>query len=245
MQAQTQGCARLPAQRTAPAARRRPRAPPQRPIMRQYELVERVKGYDPGADEELLNRAYVFAMKAHGAQLRASGDPYFSHPVEVAGILAALEAGQRLDRDRPAARHGRGYRRHDRRAGAAVRRRGRPPGRRRHQAQQARAAVLAHRAGRELPQAAARDVGGHPGAAGQARRPAAQHAHPAFHRARPTSGGGSPRETIEIYAPLAERIGMQALKDELEDLAFAALWPDARAVGARPAAASCASTTAT
>ena len=58
--------------------------------MRQYELVERVKAYDPDADEDLLNRAYVFAMKAHGAQLRASGDPYFHHPVEVAGILTGL-----------------------------------------------------------------------------------------------------------------------------------------------------------
>src|ERR687897_207153 len=64
-------------------------APPRPPGVRQYELVERVKAYDPGADEELLNRAYVFAMKAHGAQVRASGDPYFSHPVEVAGILSA------------------------------------------------------------------------------------------------------------------------------------------------------------
>ena len=157
-------------------------APARRPVMRQYELVERVKAYDPDADEDLLNRAYVFAMKAHGAQLRASGDPYFSHPVEVAGHPRRLEARQRLDRDRPAARHGRGHRRHDRRDRAPVRRRGRPPGRRRHQAQQARAAVGAHRAGRELPQAAARDVRGHPGAAGQARRPAAQHAHPALHQ---------------------------------------------------------------
>ncbi|MCG8589078.1 MAG: bifunctional (p)ppGpp synthetase/guanosine-3',5'-bis(diphosphate) 3'-pyrophosphohydrolase [Proteobacteria bacterium] len=56
-------------------------------MIRQYELVERVSSYDPATDEELLNRAYVFSMKAHGAQLRASGDPYFSHPIEVAGIL--------------------------------------------------------------------------------------------------------------------------------------------------------------
>ena len=60
-------------------------------IMRQFELVERVKSYDPSADEEMLNRAYVFAMKKHGAQTRASGDPYFSHPVEVAGILTNLK----------------------------------------------------------------------------------------------------------------------------------------------------------
>ena len=60
-------------------------------MLRQYELVERVKAYDPQADEDLLNRAYVFSMKAHGSQLRASGDPYFSHPIEVAGILTELK----------------------------------------------------------------------------------------------------------------------------------------------------------
>jgi GTP diphosphokinase / guanosine-3',5'-bis(diphosphate) 3'-diphosphatase len=59
-------------------------------MIRQYELVERVKAYDPLADEALLNRAYVFGTKAHGAQIRANGDPYFSHPVEVAGILTEL-----------------------------------------------------------------------------------------------------------------------------------------------------------
>src|SRR5690242_16365257 len=60
-------------------------------MMRQFELVERVKGYDPAADEDAINRAYVFSMKAHGSQLRASGDPYFSHPIEVAGILAEMK----------------------------------------------------------------------------------------------------------------------------------------------------------
>src|SRR3954466_8025746 len=56
-------------------------------MMRQFELVERVKSYDPNADEDALNRAYVYATKMHGMQKRASGDPYFSHPIEVAGIL--------------------------------------------------------------------------------------------------------------------------------------------------------------
>jgi GTP pyrophosphokinase len=59
-------------------------------MLRQYELVERVKAYDPDADEALINRAYVFSVARHGGQKRASGDPYFSHPIEVAGILTEL-----------------------------------------------------------------------------------------------------------------------------------------------------------
>ncbi len=59
-------------------------------MTRQYELVERVKSYEPDADEALLNRAYVYAMKAHGNQKRASGAPFFSHPLEVAAILAEM-----------------------------------------------------------------------------------------------------------------------------------------------------------
>jgi len=59
-------------------------------VLRQYELVDRVLDYDPDADEALLNRAYVFSVNAHGTQKRASGDPYFSHPIEVAGILTEL-----------------------------------------------------------------------------------------------------------------------------------------------------------
>jgi len=60
-------------------------------MMRQYELVERVKSYNPHTDEALLNRAYVYAMRAHGNQKRASGAPYISHPLEVAAILTELK----------------------------------------------------------------------------------------------------------------------------------------------------------
>ena len=60
-------------------------------MLRQFELLDKVKSYEPNIDEEALNKAYVFSMKAHGSQKRASGDPYFSHPLEVAGILADLK----------------------------------------------------------------------------------------------------------------------------------------------------------
>ncbi len=63
-------------------------------MLRQYELVERVKAYDPDADEAALNRAYVYTVQKHGSQKRASGDPYFSHPVEVAGLMTELKLDQ-------------------------------------------------------------------------------------------------------------------------------------------------------
>ncbi|GGZ06144.1 RelA/SpoT family protein [Novosphingobium colocasiae] len=63
-------------------------------MLRQYELVERVLEYAPQADEALLNRAYVYTVQKHGSQKRASGDPYFSHPVEVAGLMTELKLDQ-------------------------------------------------------------------------------------------------------------------------------------------------------
>lgn len=85
MQAATDSVAVAP---TAPVARP---AKPRARMMRQYDLVERVRSYNPNTNEDLLNRAYVYAMKAHGSQTRASGDPYFSHPLEVAAILTDLK----------------------------------------------------------------------------------------------------------------------------------------------------------
>src|SRR5580704_13409326 len=76
--------AEKPAAKPAPLSGRRR-------LMRQTDLVERVLAYDPDADEALLNKAYVYAMTAHGKQFRASGDPYFAHPLEVAAILTELK----------------------------------------------------------------------------------------------------------------------------------------------------------
>ena len=85
MQAATESAA------VAPSAPVRQAKVPRSRMMRQYDLVERVRSYNPDTNEDLLNRAYVYAMRAHGSQTRASGDPFFSHPLEVAAILTDLK----------------------------------------------------------------------------------------------------------------------------------------------------------
>ncbi|MBI2841949.1 MAG: bifunctional (p)ppGpp synthetase/guanosine-3',5'-bis(diphosphate) 3'-pyrophosphohydrolase [Armatimonadetes bacterium] len=55
------------------------------------EIIEQVRSYNPKADFEVINRAYEFAEKAHEGQTRLSGDPYITHPLEAARILADLE----------------------------------------------------------------------------------------------------------------------------------------------------------
>jgi GTP pyrophosphokinase len=198
-----------------------------RPLTRQYELVERVKSYDPSADEELLNRAYVFAMQAHGAQLRASGDPYFSHPVEVAGILA----GWKLDSASIATGllhdtvedTGATIAELQRLFGAEVARlvdgvtklnKLELQSSRTEQAENFRKLLLAMSEDIRVLLVKLADR---------------QHNMRTLHFiGRTDKRQRIARETLEIYVPLAERIGMQALKDDLEDLAFEALWPDAR-----------------
>ncbi|MGE3757129.1 MAG: bifunctional (p)ppGpp synthetase/guanosine-3',5'-bis(diphosphate) 3'-pyrophosphohydrolase, partial [Pseudobdellovibrionaceae bacterium] len=54
------------------------------------DLLKRIKLYYPGADLSLIERAYYFSEKAHEGQIRRSGEPYFSHPLAVAAILADL-----------------------------------------------------------------------------------------------------------------------------------------------------------
>ena len=64
--------------------------PDQRTHLSEAELVALIRDYDPSVDEALLGRAYNFAIEAHGDQKRHSGDPYYAHPIEVASILASL-----------------------------------------------------------------------------------------------------------------------------------------------------------
>src|SRR5579871_6100610 len=196
-------------------------------MMRQFELVERVKSYDPSADEDALNRAYVFSLKAHGTQKRASGDPYFSHPVEVAGILA----GMKLDsssivtgllhdtvEDTVATLD-----QIERSFGPEIARlvdgvtklsRVELQSGQTKQAENFRKLVLAM----------SEDI-----------RVLLVKLADRLHNMRtlrfikdPEKRKRIARETMEIYAQLAERIGMHEMKDQLEDLAFTELYPEAR-----------------
>jgi RelA/SpoT family (p)ppGpp synthetase len=197
-------------------------------LMRQVDLTERVKAYNPDSDEALLNRAYVYAMKAHGTQKRASGDPYFSHPIEVAAILtdlklddATIAAALLHDtiEDTPATRaeidevFGREI-------GALVEgltklKRLDLVSKEAKQAENLRKLLLA----------IADDV-----------RVLLVKLADRLHNMRtldfmaPESRKRTAEETLEIYAPLAGRIGMHEMREELEDLAFREVYPDATKV---------------
>jgi GTP pyrophosphokinase len=196
-------------------------------MIRQFELVERVKSYDPGADEDALNRAYVFAMKAHGSQKRASGDPYFSHPIEVAGILTDLklddssiitallhdvveDTGTTLE-DVEAV-----FGKDISRLVDGVTKLGRLE----LQSEETKHAENF----RKLLVAMSEDI-----------RVLLVKLADRLHNMQTLHFIASPekrrriaRETMDIYAPLAERIGMHGFKDQLEDLAFAELNKDGR-----------------
>ena len=60
-------------------------------MIRFEDLLEKVRGYSPDADLELLRRAYVFSALEHKGQVRHSGEPYLVHPLEVADILADMK----------------------------------------------------------------------------------------------------------------------------------------------------------
>ena len=196
-------------------------------MIRQFELLEQVKAYDPGADEDALNRAYVFAMKAHGVQKRASGDPYFSHPLEVAGILTAykLDSASIVTallhdtiEDTPAT-----LKEIEHHFGKEVARLVNGVTKLTRIELQSDHATQAENF-RKLVLAMSEDI-----------RVLLVKLADRLHNMRTLHHIEEPEkrrriatETMDIYAPLAERIGMQEMKNELEDLAFAEINPDVR-----------------
>src|ERR1700722_3121356 len=201
-------------------------APAKPALIRQFELTEKIHAYDTKADTRLIDAAYVMAMQAHGTQRRDNGDPYFSHPVAVADILA----GYRLDtasiatgllhdviEDTPVklpeieARFGKEI------AGlvdgVTKLTRLELQSDRTKQAENFRKLVLAM----------SRDI-----RVLLVKLADRLHNMRTLHFVRDEDRRKRiARETMEIYAPLAERIGMDAVKTELQTLAFAQLEPEA------------------
>ena len=194
-------------------------------MLRQYELVDLVKSYDPEADEDALNRAYVFAMKKHGGQLRTSGDPYYSHPIEVAGILtkfkldsASIIAGllhdtvEDTDTTIEEVRELFGDQVASLVDGLT------------------KLAMIEQKSGsskqaenfRKLLLAMSDDI-----RVLLIKLADRLHNMRTLHFCPPEKRQRIARETLDIYAPLAERIGMQEVKDELEEIAFAELHKEA------------------
>ena len=197
-------------------------------MIRQYELVERVRSYDPNIDEDAIDRAYVYAMKMHGSQTRANGDPYFSHPLEVAGILIGMRLDHRTivtallhdviedteaTRDDIVALFGEDVGQLV--DGVTKLTRIELQSDRTKQAENFRKLVLAMSEDIRVLLVKLADR---------------LHNMRTLHFiADPAKRRRIALETRDIYAPLAERIGMQHMRDELEDLAFAEINPDARA----------------
>ena len=196
-------------------------------MIRQYELVERVRAYDPHADEDLLNRAYVFSMKAHGSQERASGDPYFSHPLQVAEILTRMKLDSASivtallhdtveDTDATLEQIEQLF---GKEIGTLV------DGVTKLSRLELQSDHTKHAENfRKLVVAMSNDI-----------RVLLVKLADRLHNMQTLNYIKDPEkrkrialETMEIYAPLAERMGIHRMKDELEDLAFAELQPDAR-----------------
>jgi guanosine-3',5'-bis(diphosphate) 3'-pyrophosphohydrolase len=202
-----------------PVATRKPQ------MMRQYDLIERVRAYNPNTNEALLNRAYVYAMKAHGDQRRASGDPYFSHPIEVAAILTDLK----LDDATIAAAL-----LHDTIEDTAATRAeidtlfGPDIGRLVEGLTKLKKLDLVTKEAkqaenlRKLLLAIADDV-----RVLLIKLADRLHNMRTLHYMPEASRRRAAEETLEIYAPLAGRMGMHEMREELDDLAFRELYPEA------------------
>ena len=201
-------------------------AAPSLDLTRQFELTRKILAYDPAADTALIDAAYSLAAQAHGAQTRDNGDPYITHPVAVAEILADLRldphsiiTGLLHDTIEDT---GLTLPQIDDRFGADVA--GLVDGvtkltrlelqsDRTKQAENFRKLVLAM--SRDIRVLLVK-------LADRLHNMRTLHYAKGLERRQRIA-----RETMEIYAPLAERIGMDGVKSELETLSFAQLEPEA------------------
>jgi GTP pyrophosphokinase len=195
-------------------------------VIRQFELVEKVRAYNPNADEALLNRAYVFGAKAHATQTRASGEPYFGHPLEVAAILTDLKLDDativtallhdtiedtEVTREEIAALFGEDIAQLV--DGVTKLTRLELTSKESAQAENFRKLILA----------TAKDV-----RVLLVKLADRLHNMRTIAHLRDDKRQRIARETMDIFAPLAGRMGMQKMREELEDLCFDVLNPEAR-----------------
>ena len=190
------------------------------------DLIAKVRAYNPKTNKDKLREAYAFGKAAHEGQFRQSGEPYFSHPVEVAMILAH----QRLDDASiiTALLHdtiedtGASYSEIERRFGREV-------------AdlvdgvtkltnlQLASSETKQAENFRKLFIAMSRDM-----RVILVKLADRLHNMRTIRAMRPEKQAQKSRETMDIFAPLAGRMGMQWMREELEDLAFKVLNPEGR-----------------
>ena len=196
-------------------------------MIEQKDLIDQIKAYNPALEEDFIARAYDYAKEKHEGQTRSSGEPYYTHPVEVASILADM----RLDpatiatailhdtvEDTDATlddltKHFgpevsnlvNGVSKLTRIESQTVEGK---------QAENFRKLVLAMSEDIRVLLVKLADR--------------LHNMRTLHHIEKPEKRRRIARETIEIYAPLAERIGLHKIKEELEDLSFGHLNPEAR-----------------
>ena len=194
-----------------------------------FHLLKKIKSYDPDLDENFLNRAFDFSVKAHGNQLRESGEPFFLHPFQVAEIICEMKLDSATvvtallhdtveDTLATIDEIKENFGNEVAQLVDGV-------------TKLSQIKILSSNSQnreaenfRKLLLAMSNDL-----------RVLLVKLADRLHNMRTLKHLGKvekrkriANETMEIYAPLAERIGMHEIKDELEDLAFAELHPEAR-----------------
>ena len=188
-------------------------------------LISGVREYEKDVDEALLKKAYLFALDHHGTQTRESGDPFFSHPLEVAAILIDLKMDQKTiiagilhdtveDTSATIDEIEKGFGSEIANIVNGVTK-----------LSKFETSTIAEKQTenfKKLLLSAASDI-----------RVLVIKLADRLHNMRTlrykkkkSKRLHTAKETLEIYASLAERIGMSNMKDELQDLAFQELYPD-------------------